>query len=63
MKALKIIGCSDCMMWYSDLVGEIVPLVGTDTDAKGPIYWSREPAGYKNMVFQRDAVVVEVEDK
>lgn len=63
MKALKIIKCSDHMMWYSDLIGEIVPLLGTDIDMKGPIYWSREPAGYKNMVFETDAVVVEVEDK
>ena len=54
MKVLKIIDCTDGMMWYADKVGSIQPYLGEDIDIKGPIYWSREPAGYKNMVFQKD---------
>jgi len=62
MKALKIIKCSDSMMWYSRCIGSVVPLLGVDMDTRGPIYWSREPAGYKNIVFQKDAEIVEVDD-
>lgn len=63
MKYLKITQCSDTMMWYRDMIGEVVPFLGTDTDTKGPIFWSREPAGYKNVVFQTDAVIIEKETK
>lgn len=62
MKVLKIIDCTDGMMWYADKVGSIQPYLGEDIDIKGPIYWSREPAGYKNMVFQKDAELIEVDN-
>lgn len=61
MKMLKIIGCNDHMLWYADLVGQRVPYLGIDTDPRGPIYWSREPAGYKNLVFCQDAVLVDLD--
>jgi hypothetical protein len=61
MKKLKIIQCRDHLMWYSRKVGQLVPYLGEDVDFKGPIYWSREDAGYKNMVFQCDAEIVEVD--
>jgi hypothetical protein len=51
------------MMWYAKKVGAIVPFLGEDSDTKGPIYWSRETAGYKNIVFQTDAIIVEVDEK
>lgn len=63
MKMLKITDCSDSMMWYRDHIGDVVPFLGTDQDVRGPIYWSREPAGYKNIVFCTDAEVVEVDDQ
>ena len=62
MKVLKITDCTDGMLWYVDKVGTTLPYLGQGEDAKGPIYWSREPAGYKNMVFQKDAIIIEVDD-
>lgn len=62
MKALKIIDCSDGMLWYADMVGSIVTYLGEDIDRNGPIYWSREPAGYSNIVFQKDAIIIETEE-
>lgn len=56
MKALKIINCSDSSMWYRDSVGRIVPFVGVDSDG----WWSREPAGYKNIIKLTDAELVDL---
>lgn len=58
MKALKIVRCSDSMMWYRDQVGSIVPLVRITPDC----YMSREPAGYSNIVKLEDAVVVDLQE-
>ena len=59
MKALRIIECSDSMMWYDKHVGAIVPFLRIDTDC----YWSREPAGYSNIVLLQDAEVIEIADQ
>lgn len=59
MTALKIINCSDTMMWYRDKVGETVVLA-KPIDADPEVYWSREPAGYLNIIKKQDAEVVEV---
>lgn len=61
MKALKIISCSDSLMWYRNKVGEVVTLAKPE-HADPDIYWSREPAGYLNIVKKRDAEVVEVSE-
>jgi len=58
MKALKIIDCRDCLMWYRNHVGHIVPYLREYTDE----YMSREPAGYSNIVKTHDAIVVEIEE-
>lgn len=58
MKALKIIDCSDPMMWYRNKIGHIVPLVKVHDDC----YMSREPAGYLNIVKFEDAKIIEVHD-
>ena len=58
MKALKIIQCSDILMWYSQRVGATVIYLGEEDG----IYWSREPAGYKNIILKQDAIIVEVAD-
>lgn len=55
MPKLLIKRCPDRMMWYRDKVGEVVPLLGQCSDG----YWSREDAGYKNIVRFADAEVVE----
>lgn len=55
MPMLRITGCSDSMLWYRDLVGQLVPFEGDD----GPYgFRSREPAGYVNYVRREDATVV-----
>lgn len=61
MKALKIIDCTDPMMWYRDMVGETVTLA-RHPDVDQDVYWSREPAGYLNIVHKKDAEVIEIAD-
>ena len=58
---LVIERCSDPLLWYAPLVGKTVPNLGWDESLPG--WWSREPAGYKNIVRAQDAsaVVVGVE--
>jgi hypothetical protein len=63
MKALKITGCSDSLLWYSKKIGQYVDYLGEDIDRKGPIFWSRDNGGYKNIVFKKDAELVEIEVK
>lgn len=59
MKMLRITQCSDALLWYRDLVGQLVPLRAV----LGDCYASREPAGYTNFVNLQDAVVEEVPDE
>lgn len=61
MKFLKIVDCTDPMMWYAKSIGKYAVHLGEDTDARGPIYWSRDNGGYKNIVFQKDAIVEEID--
>ena len=56
MRALKIVKCSDPLMWYQNKVGETVQLVREDEDC----YMSRDPAGYLNVVRLEDAEIVEI---
>lgn len=56
-KQLRIIRCTDSLMWYAGLVGQTVPYLGRCTDG----YHSREPAGYRNIVRLDDAEIVDVE--
>lgn len=58
MKALLIKQCNDHLMWYSKLVGHLVPFMFSD--AQG--YWSKEPAGYTNIVKHAHAEIVDVPD-
>ncbi len=51
---LKIIGCSDPQMWYSDKIGQVVPLLFKIEEG----YMSREPAGFANIVLEKDAEIV-----
>lgn len=55
MKALRIIKCTDSLMWYSDMIGKCVPFLREYSD----YYMSREPAGYSNIVKLEDAEVIE----
>lgn len=56
---LKITGCRDPLMWYADMVGELVPFLGVWPEA----YASREPAGHVNRVEFSDAEPVMTNDE
>lgn len=49
-------------MWYRNLIGQTVQLISEDVERGKPIYWSREPAGYKNFIWAHDAEVIESEE-
>jgi hypothetical protein len=53
-KLLKIIRCSDSLMWYSKHVGQEFPLLREYDDC----YMSREPEGFANIVRKEDAVIL-----
>lgn len=57
MKALRITGCTDPLMWYSQHVGKIVPLLRVGRTE----HLSREPAGYTNIVLVKDSEIVDVD--
>lgn len=54
MKAIKIINCSDSLLWYAKLIGRTVEFIKEVDEG----YLSREPAGYTNIVRREDAEVV-----
>lgn len=54
MRKLRIVGCTDPMMWYAGLVGQLVELVRLEASC----YWGKEPSGYTNIVRKVDAQVV-----
>jgi len=56
-KSLKIVKCTDGMMWYAGKVGQLVPYLG---EWKDDGYISREPAGFINVVKFEDAEVIDV---
>ncbi len=51
---LKIIDCTDPHLWYSNRIGETVDYKGKEDD----IYWSRDSGGYVNIVYVKDAVLI-----
>lgn len=55
--AIKILRCSDPNLWYANKVGQTVPLYADRED-----FWSREDAGYYNIVFRKDAELVLIND-
>ena len=55
---LKITGCDDNLLWYADKIGSIVPFVREKAD----YYLSKEPAGYLNIVYKKDAKIIRAEE-
>lgn len=51
MSHILITHCNDHLMWYSDMVGQVVLLLREEPDC----FISREPAGFTNIVHKRDA--------
>ncbi len=61
-KGLRILKCSDTMMWYRGLIGRTVLYLGSEHDDKKPVYWTREPGGwFKNIILQCDAEVINID--
>jgi hypothetical protein len=54
MHMLRITQCRDPLMWYSGLIGELVPFCGQWREA----YKSLEPSGFLNRVEFADAEIV-----
>lgn len=52
---LLIMRCPDSLMWYADMIGQLVPYEG---QWRGEGYKSREPAGFINIVHFADAMIV-----
>ena len=49
-------------MWYRNKIGQTIPLVSEKIDydfTRGPMYWSREDAGYKNIVCVGDVEIID----
>jgi hypothetical protein len=53
---IKITKCSDYLLWYNDLVGEVLKVERETIDH----YWCRELYGFRclNIVVKKDAVQV-----
>ena len=49
---LKVIKCSDSMMWYNNQIGKTFPCLGQEND----YYISREPGGLVNIIKKSDAI-------
>ena len=52
LQMLHITSCADPQMWYSDRVGQLVPLLRRLPEGD---WGSQEPAGYRNIVKRLDA--------
>lgn len=61
MKALLIVDCRDSLMWYNDRIGQVAPYLRRYDDEG--YYTSREPSGYVNIVYFKDAITIEVPDE
>lgn len=58
IKAIRIVSCTDPLMWYARLdLGTVVEYINQDD----MYYWSRDAGGYKNIIHKKDGVVVDVD--
>lgn len=53
---VKIISASDPHFWYAKYVGDLFLI-----DRQDDVYWTREPAGYRNFILKEDAQIVKGE--
>ena len=56
MKALLILKVTDKRMWYSRLVGQVVPLLAEEEDC----FLTKEESGLVNIVLKSDCEVIDV---
>ena len=54
MKTIKILRCSDALMWYRDKVGQEVPYLYSLHDC----HMSREDCGLANIVMKEDCEII-----
>ena len=54
-RMLRIKRAKDPMMWYANLIGQLVPYLG---EWPGDAYISREPAGHRNRVEFADTEII-----
>lgn len=50
---IRIIKCESPMLWYFPHIGKSFKFIREDDEG----YWTREPAGYLNVVRKEDAVL------
>ena len=56
MKVIKVLRCSDSMMWYYHHVGETFPLLREyETE-----FLTREPSGYTNIIKKMDGILIDL---
>lgn len=51
---VKVIKARDPFMWYANMIGKLLHIERESAD----VYWSREPAGYINLVYKDDVEIV-----
>lgn len=58
---LKITGCTNCSLWYSDHIGGEYEYIKTslEQELQGVFYWVIDARGYKNIVYDKDCEIVE----
>ena len=54
MKIIKILKCSDPLMWYRDKVGQEVPYLYSLSDC----HMGREDCGLANIVMKEDCEII-----
>lgn len=57
MRAIKILRCSDSLLWYNDHIGVVVPFLAEFSTE----YLSREPSRMTNIVKKIDSIIVDAE--
>lgn len=58
MKVIKIIGCSDPLLWYKEKIGDCVEFLKEYSDC----YMSRDRGGFANIIRKQDGVIVEINE-
>lgn len=53
---VKVLSASDPHFWYAKYQGDLFLV-----DRVDDVYWTREPAGYRNFILKEDAQVIKGE--
>lgn len=58
MKA-KIISANNSCLWYANKIGQVIEIERETFD----FYWSREDAGYINIIYKDDVEIVDTNER